>query len=96
MEISPAVFPYSYVSSRAWVENDPSIVGEDLLIIGRQVPIPEVNERIDLLAMDMSGDTVSAREHQLDGFPVIRELSSQKRGIVMKFASRIDQTGTTE
>jgi len=41
-----------------WVENDPSILGEDLLIMGRQVPIPEVKERIDLLAMDASGNTV--------------------------------------
>jgi len=32
-----------------WIENDPSILGENLLIIGRQVQIPEVNDRIDLL-----------------------------------------------
>ena len=42
----------------SWVENNPSILGEDLLIIGRQVQIPEVKDKIDLLAMDVNGNTV--------------------------------------
>jgi len=41
-----------------WVENDPSILGENLLIIGRQVQIPEVKDTIDLLALDTNGSTV--------------------------------------
>lgn len=41
-----------------WIENDPSILGENLLIIGRQVQIPEVKDRIDLLALDANGSTV--------------------------------------
>jgi len=41
-----------------WVENDPSILGENLLIIGRQVQIPEVKDKIDLLALDINGNTV--------------------------------------
>ena len=28
-----------------WIEHDPSILGERLLIFGRQVQIPEVNEK---------------------------------------------------
>jgi len=41
-----------------WVEDDPSILGENLLIIGRQVQIPEVKDKIDLLALDTNGSTV--------------------------------------
>ncbi len=41
-----------------WIEHDPSILGEELLIIGRQVQIPEVNDRIDLLALDPLGNVV--------------------------------------
>lgn len=41
-----------------WVENNPSILGEDLLIIGRQVWIPGVKDKIDLLALDTNGNTV--------------------------------------
>ena len=41
-----------------WIENNPSILDEDLLIIGRQVLIPEVNDRIDLLALDTNGNVV--------------------------------------
>ncbi|RLI73581.1 hypothetical protein DRO97_07210 [Archaeoglobales archaeon] len=41
-----------------WIENNPSILGEKLLIIGRQVQIPEVNDRIDLLALDTNGNVV--------------------------------------
>ena len=41
-----------------WVENNPSILGENLLIMGRQVQIAEVNDSIDLLALDTNGNTV--------------------------------------
>jgi len=41
-----------------WIENNPSILGERLLIIGRQVQIPEVYDRIDLLALDTNGNVV--------------------------------------
>ena len=32
-----------------WIENDPSLLGDNLLIIGRQVQVPDVKDRIDLL-----------------------------------------------
>lgn len=41
-----------------WIENEASILGERLLIFGRQVQIPEVNDRIDLLALDTNGKVV--------------------------------------
>lgn len=33
-----------------WVISDPSILGEPLLIIGRQVLIPDIKDRLDILA----------------------------------------------
>jgi hypothetical protein len=39
-----------------WIENDPSLLGLDLLIIGRQVPTP--GRRLDLLALDSEGNPV--------------------------------------
>jgi hypothetical protein len=41
-----------------WIVEDSSILGEPLLLIGRQVSIPEVNDRLDLLALDVQGNTV--------------------------------------
>ncbi len=41
-----------------WIEGQPEILGEKLLIIGRQVLISEVNDRIDLLAVDSDGNLV--------------------------------------
>lgn len=41
-----------------WIESNPDILGEPLLIIGRQVNVPGVNDRLDLLALDPSGNTV--------------------------------------
>lgn len=41
-----------------WVSSHPELLGEPLLIIGRQVLIPEVNDRIDLLALDPAGNVV--------------------------------------
>ena len=41
-----------------WILADPSLLGEPLLIIGRQVVIPDVKDRIDLLALDPQGNVV--------------------------------------
>jgi hypothetical protein len=41
-----------------WIVEDHSILGEPLLLIGRQVTIPEVNDRLDLLALDVQGNAV--------------------------------------
>lgn len=41
-----------------WVVNDSSILGEPLLIIGRQVMIPDVKDRLDILALDPQGNAV--------------------------------------
>jgi hypothetical protein len=41
-----------------WVEKDTTLLGEPLLVIGRQVIIPEVNDRLDLLALDPQGKAV--------------------------------------
>ncbi len=41
-----------------WIVEDPSILAEPLLLIGRQVSIPEVNDRLDLLALDVQGNAV--------------------------------------
>ena len=35
-----------------WIAKDPSILGEPLLIFGRQVIIPDTKDRLDLLAID--------------------------------------------
>ena len=40
-----------------WIEKDPTILGLDLLIIGRQVST-ENRGRIDILAMNIDGDVV--------------------------------------
>jgi hypothetical protein len=41
-----------------WIANDPSLLGEPLLIVGRQVLIPDVKDRLDLLALDPRGNAV--------------------------------------
>lgn len=41
-----------------WIAADPSILGENLLLVGRQVTVPEVNDRLDLLALDAQGNAV--------------------------------------
>lgn len=38
-----------------WIEKDSSILGEPLLIFGRQVTIPDTKDRLDLLAVDVHG-----------------------------------------
>jgi len=42
----------------SWIESNPKILGEPLMFIGRQVMVPGVNDRLDLLALDPTGDTV--------------------------------------
>ena len=41
-----------------WILANSSFLAEPLLIIGRQVVIPDVKDRIDLLALDPQGNTV--------------------------------------
>ncbi|MGC9385250.1 MAG: hypothetical protein ACP5D6_11680 [Kosmotogaceae bacterium] len=41
-----------------WITNDPKILGEPLLLIGRQVRIPDINDKLDLLALDPQGNAV--------------------------------------
>src|SRR5215210_6119605 len=41
-----------------WVVRDPSLLGEPLMIIGRQVIIPDVKDRLDILALDPQGNAV--------------------------------------
>lgn len=41
-----------------WIESNPSILGESLLIIGRQVLIPDTRDKLDLLAVDPLGNSV--------------------------------------
>jgi len=41
-----------------WIVTDPSLLGEPLLIIGRQVMIPDVKDKPDLLALDPQGKVV--------------------------------------
>ncbi len=38
-----------------WIESSTDILGEPLLIIGQQIIIPEVKDRLDLLALDPNG-----------------------------------------
>lgn len=41
-----------------WVVKDPALIGEPLLIVGRQVMIPDVKDRLDILALDPQGNAV--------------------------------------
>jgi hypothetical protein len=41
-----------------WIASKPDLLGERLLVIGRQVMIPEVRDRIDVLAIDPQGNAV--------------------------------------
>jgi Endonuclease NucS len=41
-----------------WIAEDPSILGEPLFLIGRQVLIPDVRDKLDLLAIDKQGNAV--------------------------------------
>ena len=62
-----------------WIENDSSILGENLLIIGRQAQIPEVNDRIDLLALDTNLFSctlllVKEKKEKIEGFNSLENL----------------------
>ncbi len=41
-----------------WIEGNPELLGEPLMIIGRQVMIPEIKDRLDILAVDTNGNAV--------------------------------------
>ncbi len=41
-----------------WIVSDPILLGEPLLIIGRQVLIPDIRDKIDILALDPQGNSV--------------------------------------
>ena len=41
-----------------WIVADPSMLGENLLVIGRQVLIPDTKDRLDILAVDTLGNSV--------------------------------------
>ncbi len=41
-----------------WISSDPTILGEPLLLVGRQVLIPDTKDRLDLLAFDPQGNAV--------------------------------------
>lgn len=41
-----------------WIVSDPTILGEPLLVVGRQVLIPDTRDRLDVLAVDPFGNAV--------------------------------------
>jgi RecB family endonuclease NucS len=41
-----------------WIAKDPTVLGEDLLVMGRQVQVEDVKDKLDLLAIDGSLNTV--------------------------------------
>jgi len=41
-----------------WICLDPTLLGEPLLLVGRQVMIPDTKDRLDLLAFDTQGNAV--------------------------------------
>jgi RecB family endonuclease NucS len=41
-----------------WIVTDPTILGEPLLVIGRQVLIQDTKDKLDLLAVDTQGNSV--------------------------------------
>lgn len=57
-EIQPAKEQILESHLEDWIEKDVSILGEPLLIIGRQVTIEDVKDRLDLLALDPRGNAV--------------------------------------
>lgn len=42
----------------SWIQLNPDLLDEPLMIIGRQVNVPGINDRLDLLALDPSGNAV--------------------------------------
>lgn len=41
-----------------WIVADPTLLGDSLLVIGRQVLIPDTKDRLDILAVDPQGNSV--------------------------------------
>ena len=41
-----------------WITQNPSLLGEPLLILGHQVRVPDINDRMDILALDPQGNAV--------------------------------------
>lgn len=62
VEISETTFADNDIRERQhieeWIRKNPEILGEDLLIIGHEYDKFEVNERLDLLALDRDGNLV--------------------------------------
>ena len=57
IEMDTESFDVSNLEERleSWIERNPSILGEELLIINRQYPLPN-GEKVDLLAIDAEGN----------------------------------------
>ena len=45
-------------SLEEWIASNPSLLGEPLMVLGRQVMIPDVKDRLDILALDPQGNAV--------------------------------------
>ncbi|QQZ07676.1 hypothetical protein [Heyndrickxia vini] len=62
IEISETTFTDNDIKERQhieeWIRKSPEILGEDLLIIGHEYDKFEVNEGLDLLALDRDGNVV--------------------------------------
>ena len=41
-----------------WIVSDPSLLGEPLLVIGRQIIVQDTRERLDVLCLDPNGNAV--------------------------------------
>lgn len=41
-----------------WIVRDPTLLGEPLLVVGRQILFPDVKDRLDILALDLQGNAV--------------------------------------
>jgi len=41
-----------------WIATDPTLLGEPLMVFGRQVMVPDTKDRLDLLALDPQGSIV--------------------------------------
>ena len=42
-----------------WIAADPSLLGEPLLVVGRQAMIPDVRDKLDILRLDPQGKAVA-------------------------------------
>lgn len=60
--VSQTSFPREDITEgklEEWIENNPEILGEPILIIGRQVQIADVKDKLDLLGIDPKGNLVA-------------------------------------